>query len=196
MKRNVTITVDSQRYRMPCRCDAGHASACVCDEEFRSYCTPVRFVFTEDGTNSREELVDIKQRKGEAELAQIDWLVNNFRPEDRCVLSFVTSSDVDAIPLHLYALSQRQNRPRDHNGKFKCKVLVWLRNPGCVYDITAWIEALESKYDDEPHIGMKVALGISIGGNDFIPKYYDYGHDKVLTHFLGNKLYISKLFAC
>ena len=53
LKRNVECIVDGQRYRTPCKCDAATYSACVCEVEYKLYCTPVIFIFHEDGTNQR-----------------------------------------------------------------------------------------------------------------------------------------------
>ena len=47
----------------------------------------------------------IRQRKGEAELAQADWLpyVAQELEEDDSVICYVTSGDIDVLPIHMLA---------------------------------------------------------------------------------------------
>jgi hypothetical protein len=71
----------------------------------------------------------------------------------------VSSGDIDAILLHLFAISHQW--PRNEGGFFK--------KPNHLYDIyniTTILELLEHKTSDK-YIGIKVAVGLSLGGNDF-----------------------------
>ena len=113
-------------------------------------------------------------------MAQLDWLIHYAKtlPEKASILSHVTSSDIDAVPIHLFTLSHRW--PRD-NGCFKVPVYVCLQKPGEVYNITALIESLESHHC-ETYFAMKIAMAMMIGGNDFIPKYHGITHEKAVSY--------------
>lgn len=125
---------------------------------------------------------EISQRKGEAEMAVIDWMMDYSQQLNlgESVVCLVTSGDIDAVCAHLYAISKFW--PRDGHGKFKIAVHVVLQKPRSkfdIYNITAIVELLESYYNDRT-MGMKVAVGLCMGGNDFVPKFYLISHSTVL----------------
>ncbi|CAC5387980.1 unnamed protein product [Mytilus coruscus] len=141
--------------------------------------TPFRVVFKEVGGYQGHELLDsIRQNKGEAEMSQVDWLIeycNSLKPKESC-LSIVSSGDIDAVVVHLFAVSHLW--PRTENGTFKNEVYVILRKPNQVYDIyniTKIILMMET-FTSEKFIGMKIAIILSLGGNDFLPKFYQISH--------------------
>lgn len=55
------------------------------------------------------------------------------------------------------------------------------------------IKLFESRFMDM-HIGVKVALGLCIGGNDYVPKLHSVSHETVLTQILCNPLLRQSLF--
>ena len=193
MDHDLILDIDSELIMHPCECEARSMARCVCPELKKSFCTPMRYMFHTDGKTEKHKLESIIQRKGEAEMSQVDWLIQclpDLKPGD-AVLSFVTSGDIDALPLHLFALSHLW--PRDATGKFSIPVYVHLQNPGAVYNITRMIELLEF-YFQEKYFAMKIALALCAGGNDFIPKYHGYSHDAVLKAFLASTDLQQSLF--
>ena len=138
------------------------------------------------------EKCQVRQKKGEAEMAQIDWLMefeSSLEP-DECVVSVVSSGGIDAVVLHLYILTYLWTSSNH--------VYVMLQKPGGsvdMYNITKFIRVLQTKFND-PLIGAKVAITLCIGGNDFIPKFYGMSHDKYLTTMLTDnfrdRLFILK----
>ena len=101
-------------------------------------------------------------------MSQVDWLVQNadkLHPGEAAV-SIVTSGDIDALYIHLFALSIHW--PRNENGRFQSPVYVVLQKPGSkydVYNVTLLLELLEQVYADRT-IGIKVAIGLCMDGND------------------------------
>lgn len=76
---------------------------CLC--AYKSYATPVRGVFSKtDGFVRKELLKEIKQRKGEAEMAQVDWLptMQDDLEDNEAIVAVVTSADIDSIAIHLF----------------------------------------------------------------------------------------------
>ncbi|XP_046359594.2 uncharacterized protein LOC124137364 [Haliotis rufescens] len=127
-------------------------------------------------------------------MSQMDWLVHissSLEATDE-VVSVVTSGDIDAIPIHLFALTALW--PRKDDNSFRNKVHVLLQKPGGVdvYNITGIIELLEKKLG--PNAGMKVAMGLCLGGNDYLPKYSGVSHDKILRTFVDNANFFQNLF--
>ena len=103
----------------------------------------------------------------------------------------VSSGDVDSLVNHLFTLSHRL--PRNSRGAFESSVYVWLENPGEVYCITGIIRLLERHYN-ERHIAMKVAMALTLAGNDYVPKYHGFSHEKVLKTYLENEEARKTLF--
>ena len=48
-----------------------------------------------------------------------------------------------------------------------------------IYNVTGILEVLERVYRDR-NIGMKVAVALCMGGNDFVPKLYQWSHGTIL----------------
>ena len=93
----------------------------------------------------------IWQRKGEAEIAQADWLPNVAQEleEDESVICYVTSGDIDTLPIHMLAVALFW--PRFPNQTFKKDVYLILKQSGkhtkpdkCIYVVTKIIEPLEN----------------------------------------------------
>ena len=179
VRADITVDIDSEFIMKNCVC-TDNKLMCTCPK----YSTPVRCIFA--STTPKPKIVhlnDIRQRKGEAEMSQADWLLQCL-PElgtDSCVASIVSSADIDAVVIHLFMLSQLWPRdPASHS--FLNRVLVLLQKPyqkWDVYNITGILEFVEKRCNDV-NIGVKLAMGLCMGGNDFLPKYYGISHEKVL----------------
>ena len=183
LKKDLVLDIDSELHRGGCLCQRDVA-VCSCE----MYAVPLRCVFSEDGFVSSELMHAVKQCKGEAELAQVDWLLQSISDlkSGKAVVSFVSSGDIDAVVIHLFAISLHW--PRDAAGKFPQPVYVVLQKHGKYldfYNITGILEALEDKFD-EMYIGVKVAVALCMGGNDFVPKFYNMAHKKVLQLALSD----------
>ena len=92
----------------------------------------------------------IRQRKGEAKLAQADWLPYAAQEleKDDSVILIVTSGDIDALPIHI--LTVLLFWPRLPNQTFKKDVYLILKKPEkhtkpdtCIYEVTKINEPLE-----------------------------------------------------
>ncbi|VDI71124.1 Hypothetical predicted protein [Mytilus galloprovincialis] len=142
-----------------------------CSCPYKSYSTPIHGTFSKvDGFLQQQLLHHIKQRKGEAEMSQVDWLddMKNELLVNDTIVSVVTSADIDSIVIHLLSLSLFW--PRDESGSFKNKVYVPLQKQKSeLYDITGIIELLESRFSWKSIC--TIAISLCLGGNDFIPKY-------------------------
>ncbi|XP_071085902.1 uncharacterized protein [Haliotis cracherodii] len=185
----ITLDIDSELEMHTCTCDG----ACTC----KHYATPIRCTFDKESQKPTiTALVDVQQRKGEAEMSQVDWLIasrSDLKAGER-VVSLITSGDIDAVCIHLYAISKHW--PRDDNGSFINEVFVVLQKPHMlhdIYNITAIIQLFEDKYQD-PDIGVKLALGLCIGGNDFIPKFKGISHTQILKTYLSSSHFRQNLF--
>lgn len=160
-----------------------------------NFATPVECRFTSSGLQEQILLYSVKQSKGEAECAQVDWVVElsqNLKEGD-AVLSIVSSADIDAVVLHLYALAKYLKRKQDRS--FEIQVYVMLKKSGTfdLYNITAMIANLEKAYGDG-QICQKIAMMLAMGGNDFLPKLHHITHLKVMQQFLASKVYVEQLF--
>ena len=191
MNHEYKLIVDSELHLHNCKCQ----DPCTCEK----YTTPIicSFAKTDDTISCQTELMQtIKQRKGEAEKAVVDWL-NHFKDKMKvgeCLVSIITSGDIDAIPIHLYAVSKYWNRDTENN--FKNPVFVLLQKPRGrldIYNITGMITLFERRFSDMT-IGTKVAFGLCIGGNDFIPKLFQVSHEKVLNLIVSNPILKNNLF--
>ena len=65
-------------------------------------------------------LNDIRQIKGEAELAQIDWLMHydTLLNGTESAVSFVSSGVIDAVQLHMFAIASHWPRSPHNQYKF------------------------------------------------------------------------------
>lgn len=189
--KDLVLDIDSE---LICKSCEGCASeeACNC----KPYCVPVRATYGPFGFQSQDHIQGIKQRKGEAEMAQIDWLnccYASLNPGES-VLSVVTSGDIDALPIHLFAVSTLL--PRNEKRSFENKVFIMLQKPYGLFDlycITDIITLLEKTYG--MHSCVKIAFALCMGGNDFIPKFHGISHQKVLSTCMEsyqNELFLLK----
>ncbi|CAG2249135.1 unnamed protein product [Mytilus edulis] len=124
-----------------------------CSCPYKSYSTPIRGTFSKvDGFLQQQLLHHIKQRKGEAEMSQVDWLddMKNELLVNDAIVSVVTSADIDSI-----------------------------KQKSELYDITGIIELLESRFSRKSIC--TIAISLCLGGNDFIPKYQGISHEKWLS---------------
>jgi hypothetical protein len=55
------------------------------------------------------------------------------------------------------------------------------------------MEIIECRFHTEEDIMRKVAIVLCMGGNDFIPKYYNISHKKMLSLFLSNEHFRTNL---
>ena len=143
-------------------------------------------------------LEHIAQRKGEAEMTLLDWLISaqDDIKEGKAVFSVVMSGDVDAVYNHMFVVSKYW--PRNSNRSFKNKELVILQKPRSmvdIYNVTKMLEVFEQSFADRD-IGMKLSVSVSMAGNDFIPSCHEKSHGTILKHFVRDKyrknLYIFK----
>ena len=177
-ENNFKLVIDSELHKKECNCHP----LCACPE----YCTLITCCF-KDNASRIELLHTVKQRKGEAEMAVVDWLIecqDNLIPGQAAV-SFVSSGDIDAVYIHLHAISRLWNR--DRTGEFLNPVFVVLQKPGGkldVYDITRMLSVMERSYGG-CSIGSLLSLGLCIGGNVFIPKLHLISHEKILRLLLS-----------
>ncbi len=193
IRKDIIIDVDSELNIEGCTCVA-QQGICECPK----HAVPLRCSFTTaGGFEHAVPLNDMKQRKGEAELAQVDWLLdaaNSLAPGEAAI-SVVTSGDIDAIPIHLFVLSLRW--PRNTDGSFIFPVYVLLQKPNKkqdLYNITGMVEILEKSFQ-EKYIAVKIAVGLCMGGNDFVPKFYGKSHDKILSLLLMNDTFKQGLIS-
>ncbi|VDI60745.1 Hypothetical predicted protein [Mytilus galloprovincialis] len=183
LKNNLIVDIDSEAYLSECECQ--NDDHCQCD----LYATPVRFYFKKESGYDREELMhSIKQRKGEAEMSQADWLFDKNTTENltdgQCVVNFVTSADIDTLVIHLLSVSMFW--PRNEVQSFKWPVFLWLQKKKPeIYDITGIISLLE-KHFNKPKIRVLVACILAMGGNDFLPNFHSISHDKLLSTAMKN----------
>ena len=189
-KHNLVLDIDSELITktVPCPvCD----EPCTCPEI--TYTVHVRAVFKrETGFLHQSVLQDIKQRKGEAEMAQVDWLLEIAKnmKEKEAVVSIVTSADIDSLVIHLFCLAFHW--PRNDDGTFKNTVYVLLQKQKSeIYNITGILERLEMQYgrDCLPNI----AIALCIGGNDFLPKFHGHSHEKWLLKIIQTPCALSTI---
>ena len=185
---DLTIDVDSEYVVIKCNCSK--VSTCNC----KPYSIPLRATFSkENGCTSVSELRQIHQRKGEGEMAQIDWLPEIIPElaEGEGIVNFVSSADIDTIVIHLFATSLHW--PRNTNGSFKHQLHVWLNKAKPdLYNITGIISVLE-KFLKVKHVAVTVAVALCIAGNDFLPNFSGISHEAVLTAVVNNEDILTSL---
>ncbi|KAL3856571.1 hypothetical protein ACJMK2_011306 [Sinanodonta woodiana] len=181
--KDIVLDIDSEYYLSPCTCD-----------------TPA--LHKEIHVNNKgyvcSEKLDIKQNKGETELAQADWLcyIATGLKEGENVISYISSGDIDIIPIHILAISLYL--PRKDDGNFKNNVYVVIKKPGSagkldIYNTTGIVRALEMRYNED-EIAVVLSFSLSLGGNDFIPKFYGISHEKWLKSIFENETFRRNLF--
>lgn len=85
---------------------------------------------------------------------------------------------------------------RDENDKFKNAVYIILQKPGLkqdVFNVTLMLELFESVFSDKT-IGVKFAVALCIGGNDFIPKFQQISHKTIVQKLLNRTIYRKSMF--
>ena len=190
--RSVTLDVDSELHlfhELGCseRC---RPEDCTC----AFFSRPVRSFFDRNGDYQESKLLNIKQRKGEGELSQVDWLLH-YLPLLTCgqsCLSIVTSGDIDALPAHMTFISRYWPRNEDKSFIFPVYVLLRKQGGGEFYNVTAIVETLEAHFKDR-HAGLYIAACLSLGGNDFFPKLHGHTHPTILRAIVESEM-ISSLF--
>jgi hypothetical protein len=189
VNKSLKLIFDSELHLHDCHCKEAN---CKCEK----YTTPLLCYFSENGLQKTELMESIKQTKGEAECAQVDWVVglaSSVEPGD-VILSLVSSADIDAVVLHIFAVAI--HFPRGEDDKFKNKVYVMLQKSGGhfdLYNITGIIESLEQAFKSQD-VGPVLALALCLGGNDFLPKFQMISHLKIVQHFMGNAKFRKNLF--
>ena len=189
--KDVKVIVDSEMNAYLCSC----ADHCSCQK----YSTPIMCSFDASMLEKRSELkhlTSVKQSKGEAEMSVADWLVGlqGELEDGNSAVCLVTSGDIDAVYIHLYVVSRYWERKDD--GKFKNQLYVILQKKGPkydVYNITNMIELFESFFKDR-YIGIKIAISLCMGGNDFVPKCDQFSHATVLKMVMQTPIYRDHLF--
>ena len=118
-------------------------------------------------------------------MAQVDWIIGENNTEDRSpIFSIVSSEDIDSVLIHMFAVSKHWKRGEDK--KFLLHVYVSLQKPDKkseTYCITKILEYLENAFKDN-QTGLKLSAILSIGGKDFLPKFYGVSHYKIMSTIL------------
>ena len=194
--KHIRLVMDSELIQSDCCCPSAQVgNECKC----LPFSIPMEYTFRPEGNAPTvRKLENIQQRKGEGEMAQVDWIINSSNEinDGDVVLSYVTSGDIDVIYIHLYAISKHWKRKE--NGSFCNEVFVVLSKPENkldIYNITAMIELVEKHYKDSS-IGMKMALILCMGGNDFLPKIQMQSHAKVMSQYISGRYPSLLLYIC
>ena len=181
IRRDICIDVDSELAMSVCECADRETCKCL------RHAIPIRTKFSSKGFVEQSFLGHIHQRKGEAEMSQADWLVElkDEMVDGECAISLVTSGDIDAVPIHLVAVSRHW--PRKDDGSFIWPLYIVLQKSNGrmdIFQITLIIQLLEAKWKDNL-IALKTAIGLCMGGNDFLPRYFGYNHEKLIKLMLS-----------
>ena len=181
---NLQIDIDSEMLMEDCQCGTiAVKDPCACD----AFTIPVRAEFGPHGFVKQTKLSHIKQRKGEAEMAMVDWLRDCLQDlnDEEGVVAYVTSGDIDAVVIHMFALSIHWPRRNDSSFCYPVYVVLQkLEGQHDVYCITRIIEIIEKRYGI--FSGVNIAVGLAMGGNDFFPKFHGKSHKKMLQTFVEN----------
>jgi hypothetical protein len=90
IKNNLILYIDSELILI--NSCSHNQEECLC--AYKSNATPVRGIFSKtNGFDRKELLKEIKQRKGEAEMAQVDWLptMQDDLEDNEAIVAVVTS---------------------------------------------------------------------------------------------------------
>ncbi|KAL3885023.1 hypothetical protein ACJMK2_025122 [Sinanodonta woodiana] len=162
----MTLDIDSEALLTACHCEE---VPCTCFP----FTTPLRIRFTsESGIVGTEKLSNIRQRKGEAEMAQLDWMMelDAELSDGDYVVNFVSSADTDTVLIHLFGISLHWKR--NQSGAFTRPVYVWLQKQKPeLYNISKIIESIE-RYFNKKYSAAFIAIILSMGGNDFLPRHF------------------------
>ena len=127
----------------------------------------------------------------------LDWLIS-FKEELQdggSFVSIITSGDIDAVYSHIHTVAKYWNRNAE--GKFRNQVFVFLQKQRVKYDIyniRAMLQILEKSFGDQ-NIGIKVALALCLGGNDFYPKSHQISDETVVKAVTENSQSMQNLFS-
>ena len=164
LKKDLCLMIDSELIMKKCQC----TGLCSC----KPPATPISKTFHHNQPPEKYTRVsNIIHCKGEAEMARVDWLIQeaeNLKPGQAAV-SIVTSGDIDSVYIHLLALSLYW--PMDAEGKFCNPVYILLPKPESKKDVvnaTVMLELFEVAFSYKM-VGVKLAVALCIGGNDYIP---------------------------
>ncbi|XP_070182538.1 uncharacterized protein, partial [Littorina saxatilis] len=120
-------------------------------------------------------------------MAQADWLreVMNELEDGDSLVSIVSSADIDALPIHLFALGRFWQRSEDRSFKVPVHlVLQKAKGRMDVYNVCKIARALEHRFGDDA--AMRVAVALTLGGNDFLPKFEGISHKTVVDSIIRN----------
>ncbi|KAL3854981.1 hypothetical protein ACJMK2_014213 [Sinanodonta woodiana] len=95
--------------------------------------------------------------------------------------------------IHLFGISLHWKR--NQSGAFTHPVYVWLQKQKPeLYNISKIIESIE-RYFNKKYSAALIAIILSMGGNDFLPRHYGISYEKILMKAIDNKgLELFKLF--
>ena len=108
IEKDLALDTDSEYILSPYICKSNDLHKKKNKQTYKWFATPVRAILSkESGFIKKSEFKNIRQRKGEAELAQADWLpyVGQELEEDEVVISYVTSGDINTLPIHMLAVT-------------------------------------------------------------------------------------------
>ena len=68
---------------------------------------PLCCTYSEEGLVSKVAMENVHQRKGQAEMAVVDWLLtlSSELQDKEAAMSTISSGDIDAVLVHLFAVS-------------------------------------------------------------------------------------------
>ncbi|WAR09221.1 hypothetical protein MAR_019179 [Mya arenaria] len=117
------VDIDSEYKMSDCQCNDTPCGCVI-------FTNPIRSFFPKLDHLHTEVLFNIRKTKGEAEMVQIDWLMeySSCLQQDESCASIVTSGDIDAVVLHMFAMAYRW--PRLEEKSFKNDVFVIIQKPG------------------------------------------------------------------
>ncbi|KAL3868282.1 hypothetical protein ACJMK2_041109 [Sinanodonta woodiana] len=128
-------------------------------------------------------------------MAQLDWMMelDAELSHGDSVVNFVSSADIDKVLIYLFGISL--HRKRNQSGAFTRPVYVWLQKQKPeLYNMSRIIESIE-RYFNKKYSAALIAIILSMGGNDFLPRHYGISYEKILMKAIGNKgLELFKLF--
>ena len=139
LTNNVSIVFDSELHTV-CLCRDVDQYSC------HKYILFIQVNFSEMCYKETIIFKDIKQRKGEDECSQVDWVIHEAKllNSGDSILSLASSADIDAVVLHIYAVSQVLSR--DEEGRCLANVFVALKKGELLnlYDIIGIVIKLDS----------------------------------------------------
>ncbi|KAL3886505.1 hypothetical protein ACJMK2_026490 [Sinanodonta woodiana] len=120
-------------------------------------------------------------------MAQLDWMMelDAELSDGDSVFNFVSSADIDTVLIHLFGISLHWKRKQSK--VFTRPVYVWLQKQKPeLYNISKIIESIE-RYFNKKYSAALIAIILSMGGNDFLPRHYGISYEKILMKAIDNK---------